>query len=368
MHSIPETLASASLLQGLDPADLASLAELVEHRRLEAGATVFREGERSRALYLIASGTIEIVVAQPDDGTEHVLAELGPGSECGEMAFLDGSPRSATARATRACELLELDHDRLLASAAGRAIVDRLAARIARSGAERLKLTNRNYVASLERQIETLRLQHEFGQFFVYMLACYAIGTLINVLLHSHLQDVDIYARTFSWSYLVVLLLPSLVIVRMQRIPLARLGVTLVGWQRSLREGLFASALFVALCVVFVAVNRTQGWLELPALTGEEFTWVPSYLVHSAIQEFLARGIVQNSFQRFFADEKGTKSVWLASALFSLFHVHFGLEAVLITLGSGVVFGHFYLRHHNLIGVSVLHGVAGSCMFLLGLL
>ncbi len=58
---------------------------------------LFREGDASDAAYVIKSG--RIVITKAKGSSEIVLAELGPGSMLGEMAFFDGKPRSAGARA-----------------------------------------------------------------------------------------------------------------------------------------------------------------------------------------------------------------------------------------------------------------------------
>ena len=368
MTSLHSELRLFRTLEGLSDAELQSLAVVVEVRTAHPGELIFREGDTSRELYLIRTGKI-VITSQGDGGhTEHILAKLTDGDEFGELGFLDGSPRSATARAARRTEMVVLCRDKVEKLSDASSILDGAAKQIGVTSAERLKATNRNYVSSLQAQIETLKLQHDFGEFFIYIMACYAIGTTINVLLQSYLQHVDLYARSFSWSYLLVLLAPSLVIVWKQRIPLAQLGVTLRGWRTSMREGAIASGICAIIMVVALAVLRKTNWLTPPPITWAAASWLPSYFVHSAIQEFLARGIVQTAFRRFFGDERGLKSVLLASLLFSLFHVHFGLAAVAVTFVTSLFFGWFYLRHENLLGVSLLHGVAGSGAFLLGIL
>ncbi len=60
------------------------------------GTVVFRQNDAPDAAYLIKSGRVEIVVDR--DGREHVIDAVGPGDVFGEMALVDDSPRSATAR------------------------------------------------------------------------------------------------------------------------------------------------------------------------------------------------------------------------------------------------------------------------------
>ena len=70
---------------------------MVDERTLTGGEYLFREGESADYGYVVKSGKIEILKSGIEG--EIVLAELGPGSLFGEMALIDGNPRSASARA-----------------------------------------------------------------------------------------------------------------------------------------------------------------------------------------------------------------------------------------------------------------------------
>lgn len=62
-----------------------------------AGAIIFSEGEPGRHLYVIRSGTVEVLMKGPD-GAPRLIKELGPGDHFGEMALLGNVPRNATIR------------------------------------------------------------------------------------------------------------------------------------------------------------------------------------------------------------------------------------------------------------------------------
>ncbi len=72
---------------------------------------LFREGDPSDAAYVIKSG--RIVITKAKGSSEIVLAELGPGSMLGEMAFFDGKPRSAGARAQGEANVIVLPFNAL---------------------------------------------------------------------------------------------------------------------------------------------------------------------------------------------------------------------------------------------------------------
>ncbi len=75
------------------------------------GGVVFVKGDRGAFAYLVRSGEVEI------RGAGHALEVVGPGGLFGEMALIDGGPRSASAVARKATELVVVDRatfDRLL--------------------------------------------------------------------------------------------------------------------------------------------------------------------------------------------------------------------------------------------------------------
>jgi CRP-like cAMP-binding protein len=66
-----------------------------------AGATLLREGEASRAAYLllVLDGQVQVDSQGGGRADAVALSVLGPGSIVGEMALLDGAPRSASCTA-----------------------------------------------------------------------------------------------------------------------------------------------------------------------------------------------------------------------------------------------------------------------------
>jgi putative ABC transport system ATP-binding protein len=67
-------------------------------RELEAGETVFRQGDAGDRVFIVEGGRL-LVLREQADGTETTLAEIGPGDVFGEMGPFFGLPRTATVRA-----------------------------------------------------------------------------------------------------------------------------------------------------------------------------------------------------------------------------------------------------------------------------
>ncbi|HEV2440246.1 MAG TPA: Crp/Fnr family transcriptional regulator [bacterium] len=108
-----ELLVRSPLFAQLSPAELEKLAALFRRRRYRAGEPVFREGDPGTALYVVETGEVKILLGGAD-GKEVALSLLGPGEFFGELALLDGEPRSADAVVTVPSELLVLPREDFL--------------------------------------------------------------------------------------------------------------------------------------------------------------------------------------------------------------------------------------------------------------
>jgi CRP/FNR family transcriptional regulator, cyclic AMP receptor protein len=102
-----DVLQRVPLFAQLTPAELAGLSRSLRRRRFKRGEVIFFRGDPGDSLYVLETGKIKIVLTSPD-GKEVVLSTLGPTDFFGDLALLDGEPRSADAVATESGELLLL--------------------------------------------------------------------------------------------------------------------------------------------------------------------------------------------------------------------------------------------------------------------
>ncbi|MCP5196260.1 MAG: PAS domain-containing protein [Gammaproteobacteria bacterium] len=226
-------------------------------------------------------------------------------------------------------------------------------------------------VRLLEQQLDNAKTQQQFGQFFIYSLGVMSIGMIVNNLIARSIVDVNIYTQAFAWQYLLVLLIPSLMIVKLMGLSLRDVGLSSEGLRRSFMEGMVVSIVAIALTAALAGTLHHLGRLPgkpVQLIDLEGLLTIATYFMHSFFQEIVARGFLQNAFQRFLNDEKGAKSVLLTSAFFGLFHIHFGFTAVILTAVSGVAFGFFYLHNKNIAGVTLIHFTTGICAFASGLI
>ena len=108
----PDFLKGVSIFEGLSPAVVEKLAGTLEVRRCEPGASVFKEGDLSRELFVVVSGELE-VLKKSRRGRDARIALVGVGDSIGEMSLVDDQPRSATVRAISPSHLMRLGVDDL---------------------------------------------------------------------------------------------------------------------------------------------------------------------------------------------------------------------------------------------------------------
>jgi CRP/FNR family transcriptional regulator, cyclic AMP receptor protein len=126
-----EALGAIPFFAGLDPEALERVAAGMRSRRFRRGEVIFHIGDPGDALFVLVTGEVKISLPS-ETGEEAILATLRPGDVFGELALLDGAPRSATATALGASETVVLPRDKfreLIATEAG--VRDALLASIA---------------------------------------------------------------------------------------------------------------------------------------------------------------------------------------------------------------------------------------------
>ncbi len=97
-------LLDAPMFGDLSRDELAHIVDIVEVQSFDDGGVVFAEGDPGDAWYVVYDGEVEVL--KGDGEKERAIAILGRRACFGEMAILDGSPRSASVRARGALTVL----------------------------------------------------------------------------------------------------------------------------------------------------------------------------------------------------------------------------------------------------------------------
>jgi CRP-like cAMP-binding protein len=103
-----EQLAAVPLLSSFSKRELTKVARAADEVHVPAGRMVVEQGHVGHECFVILSGDASVTV----DGKE--IATFGPGDHFGELALLDGGPRTATVTATSELDLLVLGQRQFL--------------------------------------------------------------------------------------------------------------------------------------------------------------------------------------------------------------------------------------------------------------
>ncbi|MDQ6765971.1 MAG: cyclic nucleotide-binding domain-containing protein [Verrucomicrobiota bacterium] len=160
-----ETFSTNRLFDGIRPDLLREVAREVQIRELTEGEVIFREGDPGDSLYLIGEGSVQISKLGRG-GNQETLAFIKSGNFFGEMALLDGEPRSAMATAAENTILgtvTEQTFQHILELAPNRLHMNFL-----RSVSERLRHVNSHFITEVMRT-ERLSL----------------VGSMANTIIHD---------------------------------------------------------------------------------------------------------------------------------------------------------------------------------------
>ena len=153
------------LFEGIRPELLEEVADELRIVRLNEGEVIFREGDAGDSLYLVGQGSVQISKLGRG-GNQETLAFIQSGNFFGEMALLDGEPRSAMATAAESTILGTVTDEtfqHILELAPNRLHMNFL-----RSVSERLRQVNSHFITEVMRS-ERLSL----------------VGSMANTIIHD---------------------------------------------------------------------------------------------------------------------------------------------------------------------------------------
>jgi len=117
-HNLPASSDSTSTLNpfmaDIRPEALSLLLEDARRIALNEGETLIRQGDEGDSMYLVLDGELAVLVAFNPKKPATLVRMLGEGDIVGEIAFLEGTPRTATVVAHTAAHVLRLSHKHVL--------------------------------------------------------------------------------------------------------------------------------------------------------------------------------------------------------------------------------------------------------------
>lgn len=113
VEQVTAVLKRSELFAGLGEPMLRDLAERLPVRSYVRGQTVFTQEELGDRMFMVAEGAVRLVV-RSRHGEEVEVVRRVPPAIFGELAVLDGGPRSASAEAVERAALIVLTRDELI--------------------------------------------------------------------------------------------------------------------------------------------------------------------------------------------------------------------------------------------------------------
>jgi CRP-like cAMP-binding protein len=106
-------LLASPLFAAMQPAELDAVLQMATERRVRRGQTIFQKGDAGSSMMAVLRGRVRISAVSAE-GKEVTLNVINPGEVFGEIALLDGKPRSADAAAIDETQLLLLERRQVL--------------------------------------------------------------------------------------------------------------------------------------------------------------------------------------------------------------------------------------------------------------
>ena len=101
-------LSAHPFFKGLGPELIDQVGSHAITRVVKAGTVIYAKGDPGNSLFAVITGTVQISVPSVE-GKDTVFAQLAAGEIVGEIALLDGRPRTADVVAVTDCELMVIN-------------------------------------------------------------------------------------------------------------------------------------------------------------------------------------------------------------------------------------------------------------------
>jgi len=368
---------SGSLLDGLNSDQIGTLVEISTVRSYEAGKTIAQEGQESAHLYLILGGEVAVL---KQDQEQHQLIVATVGHCLGELALASQKMRTATLKAKSETHLLEVPIDILRDDIQHKEVCDKLTGNVSTLLAERLNVTSSIAANAMAEKITELDLRINQGIFMVTMLSILSLYTITLRIIVDYQTN---FSSTTTTSLMIMLffLISIFYVIKRSSFPIAEYGLHLRNWKSDIGFAILATLPLILFASLIKAglVHFMGGTFFTPYASfikaypdgavpiTTHIATIAAYAAFCPIQEFLTRGCLQTSLQKFLIQANPWPAIVLSNLLFAAAHSHTSMMLTLLAFIPGLFWGWLFFRQRSLIGVAVSHIIFGVyCLYVLG--
>lgn len=396
-----EFLKANELFENIPDDQLLTFTSIAKEMHFETGDVLIHEGEASDHIYIVKSGKVEVSKRLIETLHSHRLITLGPHAVIGEFNMIDQEPRSATVRALVPTTVYEFSSSLLKEKFNAKPrelsrVMDKLAEleeeikrydqtqpflsvfiqNVAKHLSKRLRTTNDAMVEAMHRELEHVQARVAMGALIITVIVVLSLYLFCFSFVETQLK----HLATSSIISIPMILIFSLIVffgMKKTGYPMRTFGLTLKNWPTSVLESLVVTVgMILILFVVKWIMIHIPGHSPSAFWSGEFFTpklpvqtdliVLIAYLAFVPLQEFIARGALQSSFQEFLVGPY--RNIWalvLSNLLFGTTHLHLSLGFGIMVIIPGFVWGWLYFRERTLIGPIISHQIFGAVAFFL---
>ena len=384
IDELSESVSEHFLFHEMHEKQLTELVMMLEGpHAIPAGEFLIKENELPDEIYIIQSGSFEVLKEDVVTGRQHSIAELSAGNTIGEVSLLDRGPRSASVRATEDSEVLSLNISKLLQledmDTENRSLSTQLKVNLAHEMGVRIRSSNTTATDLLRAELEESRLRVELAAFVgrIVLVLCFymfALGAALS------LSDQLPSTTLITVIILVVLTAVVCIGIHFSSLSASDFGLNLTNWRQSVREAILFSLPILAAVVgikwlMVTTMSDWQGHDIFEFVSHQNVSGVAllstllAYNIFSPIQEFTARCGIQSPLHMFFTGKyRALIAILLSSLIFSATHLHVSVIVAAIVFPLGLFWGWLYYRVPTLLGPAISHLIIGNfALFIVGL-
>lgn len=370
-YKLYEYLDNSPLFKGLNSREKTILFELLVLRDYSENELVIKEDDNTNELYIIIEGAVKVLKYSAEQKGQVKIATLRENDIFGELSFIDAAPRSSTIKTIKPTTLLVIaKHHFETDDAELRTIFYKISLNITKDNVQKLRFTSEAYANSLNQDFEELKARNKFGQFFILVMLIFGISNVLSGVMNEY--SLDVSTNIAALGYWALLMLPTIALIKIDNYPISAFGITLANWKRSLVEALLISPIAAGLYFGGFYLYQSYSNLVSSATMANDGQLsnllLLVYFISAFAQEFVARGVIQTSLENFLGEADSVKAVLITSGLFGMFYLFIGFTAGIVAFLLNLLYGLIYVRHRNLIGVSIVHFVLGTCMTVTGIM
>lgn len=362
------------LFKELSPLKLQNLKKIIPPIEIvRKGEYLIKEGDLPDNIYIIESGSVEILKHEPITERSYRISVLSTGELLGELPLFHPETRMASVRALEDMSVLKIPIDALKKLPQSQDFVNQIKAYVAEDLVRRLFYLSETTAVSLKDNMEELVKRTELSKLTnrllvgicLYMFALTLTTPLAKIVPDTAIISIPILACFAFGVYRTVATSPY---------PKSVYGYTLANWKKNCVEAIFFS-IPIAIFIVVIKSVLVSYWLsyqgmlvfDLSKSTGLSnqmiILYIFAYAAFVPVQEMIRCG-VQSAFQlTLISKYRKLESIFLANLLFSATHLHVSVNLALIVFPLGIFWGWLFARQHSLVGSSLSHILLGVFAF-----